>query len=85
MNNETKTSIVDGVILSAEIIAAGTALYMLFGLSSKNTLTETKEWAINLEKEIASKIDANLNMSESAFQDIIDTVKTKYEKVKDII
>jgi len=81
-NDSTKTTIVDGLILWAEVIAASAALYVLF--NGKENAPKVKEWAMNMEQELVEKIDKVKDMTESALTKIIDEVKEKYEQMKDI-
>lgn len=84
--DSTKTSIVDGLILWAEVIAAWAAawaaLYVLF--NGKENAPKVKDWAMNMEQELVEKIDKVKDMTESALTKIIDEVKEKYEQMKDI-
>lgn len=86
MKDSTKTSIADGLILWAEVIAAWAAawaaLYVLF--NGKENVPKAKEWAIKMEQELVEKIDTTKDMSEKALAKIIDEVKEKYEDMKDI-
>lgn len=81
-----KTSIVDGLILWAEVIAAWAAawaaLYVLF--NGKENAPKAKEWAMNMERELVEKIDKVKDMTEPVLTKIIDEVKEKYERIKDI-
>ena len=80
--DSTKTPIIDGVILWAQVIAAWAALYVLF--NGKENAPKAKEWAMNMEQEIVEKIDKVKDMTESVLEKIIDEVKEKYERMKDI-
>ena len=79
--DSNKTPIVDGIVLWAQVIAAGVALYALFG---RENAPKVKEWAMNMEKEIVEKIDKVKDMTEPVLEKIIDEVKEKYEAMKDI-
>jgi hypothetical protein len=79
--DSTKTPLVDGMILWAQVIAAWAALYVLFG---KENAPKAKEWALNMEQEIVEKIDKVKDMTEPVLAKIIDEVKEKYERMKDI-
>ena len=65
----SKTPIVDGIILWAQVIAAWTALYMLF--NGKENAPKAKEWAIKLEQEIVEKIDTVKDMTEPVLANIL--------------
>jgi hypothetical protein len=80
--DSTKTPIVDGMILWAQVIAAWAALYALF--NAKGNAPKVKEWAMNMEQEIVEKIDKVKDMTEPVLAKIIDEVKEKYERMKDI-
>lgn len=80
--DSTKTPIVDGIILWAQVIAAWAALYVLF--KGKENAPKAKEWAINMEQEIVEKIDKVKDITQSVLDKIIDEVKEKYERMKDI-
>lgn len=80
--DSTKTPIVDGIILWAQVIAAWAALYVLF--NGKENAPKAKEWAINMEQEIVEKIDKVKDITQSVLDKIIDEVKEKYERMKDI-
>lgn len=84
--DSTKTPIVDGIVLWAQVIAAWAAawaaLYVLF--NGKENAPKAKEWAMNMEKEIVEKIDTVKDMTEATLAKIIDEVKEKYEQMKDI-
>ena len=76
MTNDPKTSIVDGVILGAQVIAAWAALYMLF--NGKENAPKVKEWVIKMEEEIVEKVDTVKDMTESHLSRIMDEVNAKY-------
>ncbi len=78
----TKTQIVDGIILWAQVIAVWAALYALF--NGKEDAPKAKEWAMKMEEEIVEKIDKVKDMTEPVLAKIIDEVKKKYERMKDI-
>ncbi len=80
--DSTKTPIVDGLVLWAQVIAAWAALYALF--NTKENAPKAKEWAMNMEQEIVEKIDKVKDMTEPVLTKIIDEVKEKYERMKDI-
>ncbi len=78
----TKTPIVDGIILWAQVIAAWAVIYALY--NGKENAPKAKEWAMNMEQEIVEKIDKVKDMTEPVLVKIIDEVKEKYEHMKDI-
>ncbi len=78
----TKTPIVDGIVLWAQVIAAWAVLYALF--YGKENAPKAKEWAMKMEQEIVEKIDKVKIMTEPVLAKIIDEVKAKYEQMKDI-
>ncbi len=80
--DSTKTPIVDGIILWAQVVAVWAALYALF--NGKENASKAKEWAMNMEQEIVEKIDKVKDMTEPVLVGIIDEVKGKYEHMKDI-
>ena len=81
-SDATKTPIVDGIVLWAQVLAAWAALYALF--NGKENAPKAKAWAIHMEQEIVEKIDAVKDMTEPVLAGIIDEVKKKYEQMKDI-
>ena len=55
---------------------------MLF--NGKENGPKVKEWVIKMEEEIVEKVDTVKDMTESHLSRIMDEVKAKYEKIKDI-
>jgi hypothetical protein len=86
MNKKTQkgTSLGSKLAVGAGVAAAGAAAYMLFGPKGKKHRKDVKDWAVKMEGEIVKKIDNVKEMSMPVYEDIIDQVKEKYEKIKTI-
>lgn len=85
MNKKKKKGSVGGKIaVGAGALAAGAALYMLFGPNGKKNRGKAKAWAVKMEKEIVKKLNAAKDLSEPAYHEIVDKVKAKYGKLKNI-
>jgi len=81
---QKKVSVGSKIAVGTGALAAGAALYMLFGPNGKKNRGRAKNWAIAMEKEIVKKLNEAKDLSEPAYHEIIDRAKAKYEKIKSI-
>lgn len=70
--------------IGAGVAALGAAAYILFGPNGKKNRKEIKGWAIKMKGEIIEKLEQAKEITEPVYHNIIDTVKAKYAKLKDI-
>ena len=61
-------------------LAGLAAAYFFLGPKSKKNIENTKSWAIKMRGDIVEKLEKARGLSEDIYNDIIDSVATKYEK-----
>lgn len=83
---ENKKGVGAGTILGLGmgVAAIGAAAYVLFGPEGKKNRKEIKGWAVKMKGEIIEKLEQAKEITEPVYHNIIDTVKTKYSKLKNV-
>jgi len=66
------------------VAALGAAAYVLFGPNGKKNRKEVKGWVVKMKGEIIEKLEEAKDITEPIYHNIIDNVKSKYSKVKNI-
>lgn len=77
----SKASIVG---IGATVAALGAAAYVLFGPDGKKNKKKINGWLIKMKGEIIEKFEDAKEISEPVYNNIIDSVKSKYSKIKNI-
>ncbi len=70
--------------IGATVAALGAAAYVLFGPEGKKNKKVIKGWAIKMKGEIIEKLEEAEEITEPVYHKIIDTVSSKYSKIKKI-
>lgn len=70
--------------IGAGVAALAAASYILFGKDGKKNRKAIKGWAVKMKGEIIEKLEEAKEITEPVYHNIIDEVKAKYEKVKNI-
>lgn len=65
-------------VIGASLAALAATAYFLFGPKSKKRREHTKAWAIKMKGEVVEKLEAAREITQSAYQEIIDTVAKDY-------
>lgn len=66
------------------ILAGLAAAYFFLTPKGKKNMKDTKSWAIKMKADVIEKIEQALEISESVYNNIIDSVASKYEEDKKI-
>ena len=69
------------VVLGASLAGLATA-YFFFGPKGKKHQIHAKAWAIKMKGDVIEKLEMARDVSEPAYNEIIDSVATEYEKSK---
>jgi len=81
MENEKKHSSAGMKLLVVGASLAGlAAAYFFLTPKGKKKINDTKSWVIKMKGDVIEKIEQTLEISESIYNDIIDSVAVKYEK-----
>jgi hypothetical protein len=70
--------------VGATIAAMSAAAYLLFGPEGKKNRKSVKGWAVKMKGEIIEKFEEAKELTEPAYQAIIDEVQAKYAVAKGI-
>ncbi len=70
--------------VGATIAAMSAAAYLLFGPEGKKNRKVVRGWAVKMKGEIIEKFEEAKELTEPAYQAIIDEVQEKYAKAKGI-
>ena len=68
------------VAVGAGVIALAAASYFFFGPEGKKNRNSLKGWMVKMKGEVIEKLEESKDMSEAAYEKIVDTVATKYAK-----
>lgn len=80
-NDAAKKVLVGAGIVTGAILAA----YLLATSKDKEKASiEVKDWMTEMQKEIAQRVEEVQHLTEEKYDQIIDEVKPKYEKLKDV-
>jgi len=80
-----KGSVTKEVIgIGASVAALSAAAYMLFGPEGKKNRKIINNWAVKMRGEIIEKFEEAKEITEPVYNQIVDSVKEKYSKTKDI-
>jgi len=70
--------------IGAGVAALSAASYILFGPKGKKNRKVIKGWAVKMKGEVIEKLEDAKEITEPVYHNIVDTVKEKYAKVKNI-
>ncbi|MFA6355054.1 MAG: hypothetical protein WCW65_01345 [Candidatus Paceibacterota bacterium] len=70
--------------IGATVAALGAAAYILLGPEGKKNKKAIKGWAVKMKGEIIEKLEDAKEISEPVYHKVIDTVSSKYAKIKKI-
>lgn len=66
------------------LAAAGVAAYLLWGKDGKKNRKVVRGWAVKMKGEIIEKFEKAENVTEETYHNIVDQVKARYEKMKNV-
>ena len=70
--------------IGATVAALGAAAYIMFGPDAKKNRKAIKGWAVKMKGEIIDKLEDAKEITEPVYHKIIDTVSSKYAKIKKV-
>ncbi|MEO5646545.1 MAG: hypothetical protein ABIO57_02120 [Candidatus Paceibacterota bacterium] len=68
------------VAVGAGVVALAAASYFFFGPEGKKNRNSLKGWMVKMKGEIIEKMEDAKDMSEAAYEKIVDAVAAKYAK-----
>ncbi len=68
------------VAVGAGVIALAAASYFFFGPDGKKNRNNLKGWMVKMKGEIIEKMEDAKDMTEAAYEKLVDTVALKYAK-----
>lgn len=77
-NQESSTGTV--VAVGAGVIALAAASYFFFGPEGKKNRDSLKGWMVKMKGEVIEKMEDAKDMTEAAYEKIVDAVASKYAK-----
>jgi hypothetical protein len=83
MENETKkggSKAVNLVILGASLAGLAASAFFFFGPKGVKNQKHAKAWAIKMKGDVVEKLEMADEVSEAAYQEIIDSVAAEYKK-----
>lgn len=82
--NKKGVSAGEVVGVGAGIAALAAASYILFGPQGKKNRKAIKGWTVKMKGEIIEKLEEAKEITEPVYHNIVDTIKAKYEKAKNV-
>lgn len=85
MANKTKkggSGAVELAVVGATLAGLAATTYFFFGPKGKTHQKHAKAWAIKMKGDVVEKLEQAREMSEPAYQEIIDSVAVEYTKGK---
>ena len=83
MENETKKSgsgAVNLMVLGASLAGLAASAFFFFGPKGEKNQKHAKAWAIKMKGDVVEKLEMADEVSEAAYQEIIDSVAAEYKK-----
>ena len=72
------------IAIGAGVVGASVAAYLLFGPEGKKNRKIVKGWAVKMKGEIMEKVESIKDLTEPVYENIVDQIQSKYEKLKNI-
>jgi hypothetical protein len=72
------------VAIGAGVAAATAAAYIMFGPNAKKNKKAIKGWAVKMKGEMIEKMEGVKELSQETYDEVVDNVKSKYSKLKNI-
>ncbi len=82
--NGAGSKIMAGVGVAALAAAAAGAIFLYGTDAGKKKRKEIKGWSLRMKADVLDKMENMKDWSEEAYNQIVDTVATKYESMKNI-
>jgi gas vesicle protein len=70
--------------VGAGIAVLSAAAYILFGPNGKKNRKLIRGWAVKMKGEIIEKFEQAKELTEPVYHQIVDTIKAKYSKLKNV-
>ncbi len=77
---DTGSSTGTAVAVGAGVIALAAASYFFFGPEGKKNRNNLKGWMVKMKGEVIEKMEDAKDMTEAAYEKIVDAVAAKYAK-----
>jgi hypothetical protein len=81
---KSKVGVGEAIGIGAGIAAISAAAYIMFGPQGKKNRKIVRGWAVKMKGEVIEKLENAKEITEPVYHSIIDQVKSKYSKVKNI-
>ncbi len=81
-SKKTGSNVVTSVVIGASVAALAAGAYFFLGSNGKKNRKHVKAWAVKMKADVIEKLEMTKELSESAYNDIIDTVAQDYKKGK---
>lgn len=78
------SKVATAVGIGAGIAALSAAAYIMFGPDAKKNRKAVRGWAVKMKGEVIEKLEKAKEITEPVYHDILDQVKAKYSKAKNI-
>jgi hypothetical protein len=72
------------IAVTAGIAAVSAAAYLLFGPDAKKNQKNLKGWMLKMKGEVVEKIEGMKEITEEAYQDVVDKIAAKYREMKNV-
>jgi len=72
------------VEIGAGVAALSAAAYVLFGKEGKKNRKAIRGWAVKMKGEIIEQFENAKEITEPAYNEIIDNIQAKYAKLKNV-
>ncbi len=72
------------IAVGAGIVALSAAAYLLFGPEGKKHRKDLKSWMVRMKADVMDKMEKAKELSKPVYENIVDQVKEKYAKMKDM-
>lgn len=70
--------------IGAGVAALSVAAYMMFGPNGKKNRKIVRGWSVKMKGEIIEKLEQAKEVTEPVYNKVIDTVQSKYLKMKNV-
>jgi hypothetical protein len=72
------------IAIGAGVAAATAAAYIMWGPNAKSNRKAVKGWAVKMKGEMIEKLENAKELTQDTYEGVIDDVKEKYSKFKNI-
>lgn len=83
-SHATRTTVGRNIVIGAGLLAASAAAYYMFGPNGKANRKNLKGWMIKMKGEVVHALENAGDVSQVAYEKIIDTVASSYQNIKGV-